>query len=374
MERGARGRRLLVWDAPNMDMCLAEVIGERPTAATRPDLEAVMHWMRARARPEDDVEACVFINVPPGFESAMGSWVVSLRHAGYAVFAKPKRSHKDDVDGDILSHVERRFARGSLVELVVASHDAKAFAGPLRRYAKSGVAVMVLGYREKDAFAATSPELIFVDLEDLTGVFARPLPRTNLFDLPPGGRWFEPFPVGPVGGGSAPAAEATDTGGAPDDAVDAAHGAPPSPGQVLDVLADAVAEAIAAGAPGLALRDAGDLLRARFPGHRLDELGFRSFTDLVDLLLDHASLVLVRRPGGGTIIGRAEPVARPPAGPPEVSARTEPPAAGGDGPSESGASLTLVTVPDDAPSSPTGPPNPIYQAFGFVGPGGRRAR
>ena len=35
MERSTRGRRLLVWDAPNMDMCLSEVIGERASAATR---------------------------------------------------------------------------------------------------------------------------------------------------------------------------------------------------------------------------------------------------------------------------------------------------------------------------------------------------
>jgi uncharacterized protein len=410
MERGARGRRLLVWDAPNMDMCLSEVIGERPTASTRPDLEAVVRWMRGRALPDDEVEACVFINVPPGFEAAMGSWVVSLRHAGYAVFAKPKRSHKDDVDADILGHVERRFARGSLVELVVASHDAKAFAGPLRRYAKSGVAVMVLGYREKDAFAATSPELIFVDLEDLNGVFARPLPRTNLFDLPTGGRWFEPFPLGPVGGsapdragkgddprrgdehrgegpegrhGGAEHRDASAEGrdGADDedhadtaagDRADAA-GEAPEPGEVLDALADAVAEAIAGGAAGLPLREAGDLLRARFPGHGLEELGFGSFTDLVDLLLDHASLVLVRRPGAGTIIGRPGPGPTPPAGPPTVSARTDPPAAPGPPPPEGGAALTLVSVPEEGPRSPTAPPNPIYQAFGVAGPAGRRS-
>src|SRR5947208_2213096 len=95
MERGNGGRRLLVWDAPNMDMCLSEVIGERATAATRPNLGAV------------------------------------------------------------------------------------------------------LGYREKDAFASRSAALAFVDVEDVPGAFERPLPRTNLFDLPPSGRWFEPFATAP---------------------------------------------------------------------------------------------------------------------------------------------------------------------------------
>ena len=42
MELGDGRRRLLVWDAPSMDRCLAEVIGQRTSVATRPDLNAVL--------------------------------------------------------------------------------------------------------------------------------------------------------------------------------------------------------------------------------------------------------------------------------------------------------------------------------------------
>src|SRR6478672_5372172 len=135
MERGNIGRRLLVWDAPNMDMCLSEVIGERATSATRPNLGAVLAWLRGRAEPADVIEGCVFCNVPPGVEATMSAWVGNLRHAGLAVFAKPKRDRRDDVDADMLRHVDRRFGHGTLRHLVVASHDAKAFSGPLQRLA-----------------------------------------------------------------------------------------------------------------------------------------------------------------------------------------------------------------------------------------------
>jgi hypothetical protein len=146
---------------------------------------------------------------------------------------------------------------------------------------------------------------------------------------------------------------------------------------VLEVLAEEVARAIEAGAPGLPLRDAGDLLRARFAGWGLDQLGFRSFTELVDLLLDHASLVLVRLPGGGSIIGRPTATSGRglPAAPPEVSARTEPPPPPSGPAGEGGASLTLVSVPEVEPRPTVSPAtNPIYEAFGVAGPVGRRPR
>ena len=344
MERSTRGRRLLVWDAPNMDMCLSEVIGERASAATRPDLDAVLAWLQRHAQPGDQVEACVFINVPPGFEPAMSAWVVGLRHGGFAVFAKPKRTHRDDVDDDITSHIERRFSQGSLVELVVASHDAKAFAGPLRRLAKAGVAVTVLGYREKDAFAASSPELIFVDLEELSDVFERPLPRTNLFDLPPGGRWFEPFTTPDDRPRPRHAAEDDEDA---DEARERAarDAAAPAPGTdaVVSAIVSEVRAAVAGGGAGLSLRDAGDLLRDRFPDHGLTEMGFTSFTQLIDVLLERTGLVLLRRPGLGTVIAPAP-------GPPATSARTDP----HDSPT--GVEVVGPAVPQGPPRPPEAPP------------------
>lgn len=176
-----------------MDMCLSEAIGERASPSTRPDLTAVLAWLRERCRPDDIVEACIFANVPRGGERQMTPWISTMRHAGFYVFVKPKRGRSDDVDADIARHIRKRHRQGSLVELVVASHDGRAFAGDLVEYATDGLQVIVLGYREKDSFAFESEVLEFLDLEELPGVFTRPLPRTNIYDLPPSGVWLAPL-------------------------------------------------------------------------------------------------------------------------------------------------------------------------------------
>jgi putative heme uptake system protein len=338
MERGNGGRRLLVWDAPNMDMCLSEAIGERASAATRPNLASVLAWLRDRAEPGDSVEACVFCNVPAGVEVGMSAWIAGLRHAGLAVFVKPKRDRRDDVDADMLAHIDRRFTHGVLRQLIVASHDAKAFAAPLRRLAGEGVLVEVLGYREKDTFASNRPDLTFVDIEDVPGAFERPLPRTNLFDLPPSGRWFLPFPSASESGADRRAAPADPVPGA-----EAAGGSPPPVSAaaadevtregVLAEVEQEVRRASADGREGLGLREAGDLLRRRHPDHDLLDLGFASVVELVDALVAPGRLALVRRPADGHLlvaVGSTKPV--------------------------------LVQAPEE--SRPPAPLHPIYRAFG----------
>lgn len=176
-----------------MDMCLSEAIGERASPSTRPDLTAVLAWLRERCRGDDIVEACIFANVPRGGERQMTPWISTMRHAGFYVFVKPKRGRSDDVDADIARHIRKRHRQGSLVELVVASHDGRAFASDLVEYATNGLKVLVLGYREKDSFAFESDVLEFIDLEELPSVFNRPLPRTNIYDLPPSGVWLAPL-------------------------------------------------------------------------------------------------------------------------------------------------------------------------------------
>ena len=44
---------LLVWDAPNVDMTLSNVIGGRPTPASRPRFDAVARWLLAAAGDRD---------------------------------------------------------------------------------------------------------------------------------------------------------------------------------------------------------------------------------------------------------------------------------------------------------------------------------
>src|SRR5262245_26003885 len=73
---------LLVWDAPNVDMTLAGVIGGRPTPASRPRFDAVARWLLAGAG-DRAVEGCVFANVPPGGAVSMRGWVEAIRSFGY---------------------------------------------------------------------------------------------------------------------------------------------------------------------------------------------------------------------------------------------------------------------------------------------------
>ena len=182
---------LLVWDAPNVDMTLASVIGGRPTPASRPRFDAVARWLLAGAG-DREVEGCVFANVPPGGAVSMRGWVEAIRSFGYAVFARPKLGPEDDVDADMLAHIEARLASHRVRKVVVASGDGRNFLEPLERVARTGVEVVVLSFAEVAGYAQESDLLTFVDLEDVPGAFTSPLPRVRLDNLPEGGAWLPP--------------------------------------------------------------------------------------------------------------------------------------------------------------------------------------
>jgi putative heme uptake system protein len=185
------GRHVLVWDAPNLDMTLANIIEGKPTAHERPDMAVLGEWLLHHAADGDEVEACVFVNVAPHVAGPMRGWVLWLLEQGYRVFAKPKRDDSD-VDDDMLDHLEARREEGDLEAVYVGSNDAKAFIGPLEELAEDGVVVTVLGFAEYAGSLSTLPGLRFVDLETIEGLFAEPLPRITLESLPDEGRWFEP--------------------------------------------------------------------------------------------------------------------------------------------------------------------------------------
>jgi uncharacterized protein len=182
---------LLVWDAPNIDMTLANVIGARPSATSRPRFDAVARWLLA-ASDDRDVEGCVFANVPPGAAATMRGWVEAIRSFGYAVFARPKLGPGDDIDADMLAHIAQREKSHRLHRLVVASGDGRNFAEPLEKLAREGVEVVVLSFVEVAGYAQESEALQFVDLEDVPGAFTSPLPRVRLDNLPEGGAWLPP--------------------------------------------------------------------------------------------------------------------------------------------------------------------------------------
>lgn len=182
---------LMVWDAPNIDATLAQVIGAKPTAANRPRYDAIARWLVQRAG-DHDVEAAVFANVPPMLAGQMRGWVEAVRSLGFAVFARPKLADRDDVDLDMLEHVHHRARSGRLRRLVVASGDGRNFLEPLEVLAREGVEVTVLSFFEVAGYAAESPHIRFLDLEEVPGAFLQPLDRTRLDSLPVDGAWLRP--------------------------------------------------------------------------------------------------------------------------------------------------------------------------------------
>jgi len=182
---------LLVWDAPNIDMTLANVIGERPSPSSRPRFDAIARWLVTTAG-EHDVEGCVFTNIVPAAAPNMRGWVEAVRSFGFAVFARPKTQPDDDVDEAMLEHVARRAEEGTLARVVVASADGRNFREPLEQLARQGVECVVVAFSEVAGYASSSELLRFVDIEDVPGAFAAPLDRVRLDSLPVDGAWLRP--------------------------------------------------------------------------------------------------------------------------------------------------------------------------------------
>ncbi len=187
---------LLIWDAPNIDMTLSTVIGARPTAASRPRFDAIAAWFvegagNATAPGAPDVEACVFANIPPQ-PGTLQRWVEALRGFGYSVFARPKTSPDDDIDQDMLDHIEVRAHSHRLRRLVVFSGDGRNFAEPLEQLVRAGTQVVVVAFSEVAGYAISSELLEFIDIEDVPGAFTEPLDRVRLDALPPDGAWLRP--------------------------------------------------------------------------------------------------------------------------------------------------------------------------------------
>jgi uncharacterized protein len=204
-ESGGDGRRrqvldLLIWDAPNIDMTLSTVIGARPTAASRPRFDAIAAWFVEGAGgvgggdlgPDAaEVEACVFANIPPA-PGTLQRWVEALRGFGFAVFARPKQQPDDDIDQDMLDHIEARAHSHRLRRLVVFSGDGRNFADPLEQLVRDGTHVTVVAFSEVAGYAISSDLLEFIDIEDVPGAFVEPLDRVRLDALPPDGAWLRP--------------------------------------------------------------------------------------------------------------------------------------------------------------------------------------
>jgi uncharacterized protein len=285
------GLVLLVWDAPNIDMAIAELVGAKPTPATRPNFAAVARWLCQEAAATADIEACIFTNVPPDGASRMLPWVSAVRKAGFSIFAKPKIHPDDDIDDAMVNHVRQRQAEGKLERLVVASHDGRAFADLVCQVRDTGVATLVLGFAERTG-ALLRSATTFVDLEDIAGVFAQPLPRTNLSTLPDEGRWFGPL------------VELRPLAATPGEDVDEALPDPTAPAPDRDQLVATLHEFVFGEPMPVDLAVLGNRLRTRYPGFSSVAMGHVKLVDLVEDLAGEADIEVFRREGGHPAVRR----------------------------------------------------------------------
>lgn len=186
---------VLVWDAPNIDMTLTQLLGRRPGSGDRPEMRALGRWLVDRANGAP-VDACVFVNVPAVVPAGLQGWISFLTSAGFRVFAKPKHDGSD-VDDDMVSYIEESLPDADA--FVVVSNDARCFTDVLTAVAGKGKRVTVLGFAELAGEMAYSEVIEFVDLEDIPGLLHVELQRIRLDTLPEAGGWFAPRT--PLGGG-----------------------------------------------------------------------------------------------------------------------------------------------------------------------------
>jgi uncharacterized protein len=161
-----------------MDMALTAVLHRRPLGSDRPDWRALLDWLKWRSLPGAIAEAWVFDNVAPDATARKQAFHDHLRRIGYQVFPKPKVGDSD-IDQDILNLIEQRLGEGDLAEVILLSHDRRAFLTPLRELVARRVRTMVLGFPERAGRLAKTPGIAFVDLRRIPGVFPRALPRRS---------------------------------------------------------------------------------------------------------------------------------------------------------------------------------------------------
>ncbi|MGX6447006.1 NYN domain-containing protein [Patulibacter sp. S7RM1-6] len=194
-------RMLLLWDSPNIDMVLGQLILRRkPTGRERPRIDALADWLRERAdaigresgeRPR--IEASVFANVTERTFNGVLGWAEVVRQAGFRMFLKPKTREDSDVDDDILDLLAQRHREGGLTEAILMSHDGMALVEAAKTLLADGVAVTALVFPEHANQLVQVDGIEVVDLEDVPGLFGSPLPRLTFGSLPAEGRWLEPL-------------------------------------------------------------------------------------------------------------------------------------------------------------------------------------
>ena len=165
-DNGAPSKRLLlVWDAPNLCIRGGTAVLTHPKSEELLGVDRIGVWLRRRAAARGmTASATVFMNVSPHKLDANFTFARAVMEAGFALHARPKQQRTDDVDQAMVEHLKGAMAAGDVGEVIVASHDRRAFAAVLGQAAHQGVAASVLGHCGRANWVDGVNGVSFIDL------------------------------------------------------------------------------------------------------------------------------------------------------------------------------------------------------------------
>jgi len=195
---------LLVWDSPNMDMTLSNILGgQKPGKAERPDMQKLAEWVHHRATERNTTARAVLaMNVQRDTprEAPVAKFIQVVRQMGFEVFVLPKDTPTSDVDDAIVELC----ASTKASELIVATHDSPLLS---RVSAVATAEMSVLGFQEAlPCYRRNELAAGFIDVSVVPGLFAESLPRVttpSFRTLPTEGLLLKP--LGPLFRPSVPA-------------------------------------------------------------------------------------------------------------------------------------------------------------------------
>lgn len=179
----------LVWDLPNMMATLGKIVGSSAAKKTRYEYASLAKYVVETAGEELTPAGTVFMNVPKEQASGLQRLAVMFRSCGFGVYARPKIADSD-IDDNLVAHVEANAS--DTAHLLIATHD-KALIERTMAVLDASCRITVLGFEEQSSYAVSSDRMEFVDLEDVDGMFAKPLARALFTRLPDEGAYLRPL-------------------------------------------------------------------------------------------------------------------------------------------------------------------------------------
>jgi len=179
----------LVWDLPNMMATLGKIVGSSTAKKSRYEYASLAKYVVETAGEELTPAGTVFMNVPREQVSGLQRLAVMFRSCGFGVYARPKIADSD-IDDNLVAHVETNAS--DTAHLLIATHD-KTLIERTAAVLDPSCRITVLGFEEQSSYAMSSDRMEFVDLEDIDGMFAKPLARALFTRLPDEGAYLRPL-------------------------------------------------------------------------------------------------------------------------------------------------------------------------------------